>query len=256
MINISIVKIALSLTMLTCTSYLDVKYREVNPKIWIIFGLFGGILTIFEVLMKKYLLLIAIVNIILGFSIGIISYYSGLFGGADFLCLFVLSIMHPYPPIRPIYYVGPMYPFILTIAVNSLLLSLAIPIVNLIRNIKNHRHLRRLKAPLKYKLLYLFIGYPVSIEKYLNMKFAYPLTILELHEDKLITRYRLTFDINEEHQEHQKNLKELIDKGVLRKDDVIWVTQGIPLLVFITLGYIMSLSLGDIIVYMLMVRAL
>ena len=256
MINISTAKIILSLTMLTYTSYLDVKYREVDPKIWLFFGVLGSILTAFEVLSKNCMLTIVAINIVLGFLIGIISYYFGLFGGADFLCLFVLSIIHPYPPTKPLYYVGPIYPFILTIVVNSLLLSLIIPIINLAKNIRNYQHMLKLRAPLKYKLIYLFIGYPVSIEKYFNMKFAYPLTVFELYKDKLVVKYRLTFDINEEHEEHQKKLKELISKGVLRKDNVVWVTQGIPLLVFITLGYIISLILGDIVMYTLLTRTL
>ncbi len=251
MVVIPVIKIILSLTMLAYTSYLDVRYREVNPKIWLIFGFLGGTLTAAEIFANNYLLTIVTINIVLGLVIGIISYILGLFGGADFLCLFILSIIHPYPPVRPLYYVGPIYPFIVTIVMNSLLLSLAVPIINFTRNIRNMKYLRNLKAPLKYKLLYLLIGYPVTIKKYLKMKYTYPLIIYKYHEGKTDIKFRLTFNIEEEHQEHQEYFKTLIDKGVLKEDNIIWVTQGIPLLVFITLGYIMSISLGDIVVHML-----
>lgn len=251
MVIIPIIKIILSLTMLAHTSYLDVRYREVDPKIWLIFGVLGGILTVIEIFTNKHMLITVIVNVVLGLVIGIISYVLGLFGGADFLCLFILSIIHPYPPIRPLYYIGPIYPFILTIVTNSLLLTLIVPVINFIRNMRNIKYLRHLKAPLKYKLLYPLIGYPVMIKKYLKMKYTYPLIIYKYHEGKTDIKFRLTFNIEEEHQEHQEYFKTLIDKGVLKEDNVIWVTQGIPLLVFITLGYIMSISLGDIIMYML-----
>lgn len=251
MVAIPITKIILSLTMLAYTSYLDVRYREVDPKIWLIFGVLGGILTAVEIFANNYLLTIVTINIILGLVIGIISYILGLFGGADFLCLFILSIVHPYPPIKPLYYIGPIYPFILTIVMNSLLLSLAVPIINFIRNIRNIRYLWSLKAPLKYRLLYLLIGYPVTIKKYLKMKYTYPLIIYKYDKGKMDIKFRLTFNIEEEHQGHQEYFKTLINRGVLKEDDIIWVTQGIPLLVFITLGYITSISLGDIIVYTL-----
>ena len=41
----------------------------------------------------------------------------------------------------------------------------------------------------------------------------------------------------------------LVRKGILSENSYIWVTPGIPLIIFILLGFILSIVLGDIILY-------
>ncbi len=252
---VEMLKITTALAFLLYTSVLDIKYREVDLKIWFIFGIIASILTLLEIIAYGFVItkvLTLIISIMLALGIGGLAYYSDLFGGADLFALIVLAVLHPWSPLEPLFKLKIELPFILTILINSLVLSLAIPLANVVRNVMNYNVVAKLNMPIKYKLAYVFLGFPTTIEKYLKMKFSYPLTLYETTSDgKVKVLYRLTFSIEEEHQEHQKKLRNMLSKGLLKRDDIIWVTQGIPLLVFITLGYIASLFFGDLILCLL-----
>lgn len=244
-------KIIVTLAFLTYTSILDIRYREVDLKVWFIFGAAASILTSLEIMVYCFTIINLIrlaVSVVLALSIGGLAYYLDLFGGADLFALIVLAIMHPWNPIKPLFKLEIELPFILTILINSLIASLVVPLMNIIRNLMNYKVISKLSIPMKYKIAYMFLGFPTTIDKYLKMKFSYPLTIYEVSSNGGIkVKYRLTFSIEEEHYEHQEKLKKLVKKGLLKYDDIVWVTQGIPLLVFITLGYIISIIFGDFI---------
>ncbi|OYT52206.1 MAG: hypothetical protein B6U76_10110 [Desulfurococcales archaeon ex4484_217_2] len=229
-------KIIVTLAFLTYTSILDIKYREVDLKVWFIFGVTASILTFLEIMVYGFTIINLIrlaVSVVLALSIGGLTYYLDLFGGADLFALIVLAIMHPWNPIKPLFKLKIELPFILTILINSLI---------------TYKVISKLSIPMKYKIAYMFLGFPTTIDKYLKMKFSYPLTIYEVSSNGGIkVKYRLTFSIEEEHYEHQEKLEKLVKKGLLKYDDIVWVTQGIPLLVFITLGYIISIIFGDFI---------
>lgn len=245
---ISILKIILSSTILLYTSYLDIKSREVEPKIWIIYGGLGGFLTLIELFRNNLSIIHIILSIGIALAIGFVSFYFGLFGGADFLAILSISITHPWPPFNPLFQLIIPYPFILTVILNSLLMSLIVPLINVTKNFRNYNFLINSNIPFKYKVFFIFLGYPIKVSKYLKMKYLFPLMIFEDLNGKLSVKYRLTFNIDEEHANHQLKLKKLIEKGFISADDVIWVTQGVPLLVFITIGYFISLMLGDVII--------
>ena len=91
----------LVLTMLGYASYRDLRTREVNDAVWLIFGALGLILDSYETLtgiMDPFSLVLPVVFVII-FSI--VSGYLGLFGGADLLALVVLGILQPLAPRPP-----------------------------------------------------------------------------------------------------------------------------------------------------------
>jgi len=249
--EISYLKIAIALCFLFYVTILDLKYREVEPKIWLIFGiisaLFTGIeLSIYGLSFEKILYLTASVTIAL--TVGGLAYFFNLFGGADFFALLVLAILHPWYPTKPAFMLKISMPFILVVLINSLIASIIMPFLNLLRNIRYLKVLYEAKMPFRYKLAFLLLGYPISIHKYLSTKFVFPLILYEkTSEGKLRVRYRFSFSIDEEHYEHQMKLRRLVNEGLIDKNTLIWVTQGIPLLVFLTFGYVFSLIVGDII---------
>ncbi|MEM3407575.1 MAG: prepilin peptidase, partial [Nitrososphaerota archaeon] len=77
---------ALSLIMLLICSYEDIKTREIDDKIWIIFSPIGIIITLIEFFFKfidfSYLIFY-ILSIIIAIIVSIIIYYSKFVGGAD-----------------------------------------------------------------------------------------------------------------------------------------------------------------------------
>ncbi len=76
-----------ALSMLSVASYFDIKKREVNDIVWIIFGGMGAILYLFEPVGS-----ITVLYVIIGVAIGITWIFTRAFGQADGLALIALAL--------------------------------------------------------------------------------------------------------------------------------------------------------------------
>lgn len=189
-------------------------------------------------------------------GISLVFFYLDLFGGADAKALICLSLATPnYPTIfsPALRMVLPFFP--LSIFNNTVFLSTLMVVYTFIRNIvwrlKTGRKLFEgfeSESPLK-KLVVLFIGYKMMISDLMTRKYLY--TIEEMKENKHgeITRKLSVFKHSEvEKGRNLMKIKELAGRGVLSGE--IWVTPTLPLLVFITAGFVMALFLGDIVYWL------
>ncbi|MEM1686864.1 MAG: A24 family peptidase C-terminal domain-containing protein, partial [Zestosphaera sp.] len=53
---------------------------------------------------------------------------------------------------------------------------------------------------------------------------------------------RASFSMDETYEEKIKSsVRELLEKGILKADDLVWVTPGLPQIVFYLLGYVAAL---------------
>jgi hypothetical protein len=96
--GLDVIRVLLSLSMLVYTSYIDIKTREIFDIIWIIFGCFGIIITIFEIFKGSLTLLGFLVPLVFSIIVSVALGYFGLFGGADVEAFIALSLLHPVPP--------------------------------------------------------------------------------------------------------------------------------------------------------------
>jgi archaeal preflagellin peptidase FlaK len=212
--------------MLLFTSYLDLKKREVPDKVWIIFGLIGAALEVYEVgtgITSIFWLGIAIV---LSAVIGMGIFFVGLYGGADGKALIVLAVLVPYfSPLVGIYPIAP-----LIVLTNGILLSMSLPIflliLNAIRMIQGRDLFEGFSEPFHRKLLAVFLGYK-SIGKPRDFQFSM--------ERKTPDGQAKKFDFGFMQEDFET------EPGT-------WVTPGIPLLVFFTVGYFALLLYGDLVI--------
>ena len=222
-------RIALVSAAMLYSSYSDWVSREVDDRVWIISGIIGGALTALDLVLiwnLRYLIL-ALISIGLGCGLAYAFYYFGFYGGADAKAVMVISIGLPlyYPRMR-------LHPFTgLASLSNGLLISLIIPISMLIINLstilrgekifEGFEHESRIR-----KLAALFFG--IRVRGARRRKFWLP-----LEEERDGRRYFsfniLTFELEEP------------------KRDDSWVTPGLPLLLFITTGFLTFILFGDLI---------
>jgi len=222
----------LSLRLLTCfsmlayASYSDLKTREVPDKLWVIFSLIGitfnSIALIFDFNFQSLTLIIA--STAITFLISISLYYLGFFGGADMKALIVLALL------LPTYYPSNyLHPFIsITSLTNGSFLVLSLPIIFFIKNtIRFFRGKDIFEGfegePLWKKVLVCFLGYRVKKADEGNF-----LMSLEKNVDDK-KRFHISL---------------LTDENYVSGEDV-WVTPGVPLLIFISLGFILTVLFGD-----------
>jgi preflagellin peptidase FlaK len=226
--DFELVRIALALAMLGTASFLDLRKREVSDLLWVAFGIAAGIIYVFDFPASPAMVGISLA-LTAGISFGI--YKSGMFGGADALCMVVLAAIVPtysgqvalsqvtFHPIAP-----------LIVLSNAIILSLFGVVVNIAKNFTYARNSGSLFAGLEHespmrKTVALLIGYRMKEKP----RYAFPI------ETTVDGKRRFDFA-----------LKSAENAEFEARSDV-WVMSGMPLLVYMLAGFIVMLLAGDLV---------
>ncbi len=214
------IRIILAITMLGIATTSDIKNREINDIIWIVFGAIGAILIPFAGNLSDELLKIGISMIVA--PIAIIIWRFGLFGGADAFALIALAVLVPGMTLVN----GTITPF--TVLTNAVLLSVVPMFINAIRNAillaRKIDIFEGFDETKGRKILAMFIGYRAA-----NPKFGFSI------EQKNGKHKKLNLSFH--HAEHA---------AFCEKKDT-WITPGVPYMIFIFAGFVIQLIYGDII---------
>jgi preflagellin peptidase FlaK len=214
------IRIVLAIAMLGIATASDIRKREINDIIWIVFGAIGAILIPFAGNLNDELLKIGISMIIA--PIALIIWRFGLFGGADAFALIVLAVLAPNMTLVG----GTITPF--TILTNAVIMSIVPLFINAIRNTiliaRKVDIFEGFDETRGRKILAMFIGYRAA-----NPKFGFSI------EQKNGKRKKLNLSMH--HAEHA---------AFCEKKDT-WITPGVPYMIFIFAGFVIQLIYGDII---------
>jgi len=226
-------QISLTIVMLLHTSILDLKYREVDPKTWLLYSPLAVFLALNwrQVILPLYLYSFAT-------SVGVsyLFYRFSLIGGADVIAMFLIAISNPEVPsliLRGLTLLGaePIVVLLYT--------SLSISVITLYNVFRNLRLSKELPKGSKFKIL--VSGTRIKVRDFLKSKFMFPLT--QVNEDGSLT-FRYTFEIDEDDGEWRRFFSELVRQGKISEDSYIWVSWGVPVIPFMLLGYLISVILG------------
>lgn len=212
--------------MLAIASYFDIKEREVQDKFWIPFFAAGSIFTAYDF----YLGIVGYDLFQLAIAIGLTSalswgaYFLHLYGGADAKAITALSLIFPiYQTQNAFHIFGALMTF-----TNSILLTALLPLFFLIvnslkisRGEKIFEGFEKESKASKFKAIFL------GTRRKQAGRFDFSL------EKTVDGRRRFYFSLGK------------VDEDFATGKD-IWVSPGIPLLVFVLLGFIAMLLFGDI----------
>ena len=249
-------RIILCFSFLIYASISDYKSREVSNKVWAIMGPLALALTSFQILVYSSQPLQLVISYALSFAItsglAIAIFYVGGFGGADAKALMCIALALPVYPShllpQPIGFVSPLFP--ITIFTNSVLLGALSVFYALFRNlIWKLRHSKGIFEGLETeslgrKILALFSGYKVQLSK-LEKGHMFPLEDVDIKEGEEAKRKLLVFPKDEEREEIIARIRENVQEEKLKGG--VWVTPGLPLLIFVTAGLIIALVYGDMV---------
>lgn len=255
--TLSLARIVLSLAFLVYASWSDLKAREVENYVWVAFAPIAAVLTITQFVV--YPPLINVIQSLLYYAISfavtstfsIVLFYAGAFGGADAKALMCIALAIPLPPhlVEPLSgFVSPIFP--ITVFSNGVILAAFSVFYSLLRNLWwTYRRESRLfecyeNGSLGRKLLVVLSGYKVTFAK-LKASFLYPLEDLTFEEDGSVKKWLLIFPRDESREEILDRMNRAESEGKLHS--MIWATPGLPMLVFITAGFILAWTVGDII---------
>lgn len=234
--DLSLIPILVTLLTLVIASLYDIKYREIPEYIWLP-ALIISLITLFMIKVDLIVLAISLIPALILFTLSFI----GMIGGADFLAILLVGISTPYLNVIPI--------SLLTLLYSALIPSFTIIYNVLINLIKYKELINNLKCGMSNKVLLIFLGRPMRIGDYVRSKFMYPLTLVRCSNEGSEIVCRTSFNIDEDYRDHIKNFKLCLSKGVLRTDDYVWVTPAFPHIVFITIGYVLSLITPNYVIY-------
>jgi preflagellin peptidase FlaK len=217
--------------MFIISAYFDLKSREVDDKLWWIFGALGLALTATEVFLGySPNLPLYLTSTALAASVGFALYYLGFYGGADAKALLVCALLAPLSNRNLI-----LHPFTpLIVLVNSAILTATLAIYygvsNLIRILRGEKIFEGLEhEPLRRKTFACLLGFRAKGR-------AGPFYFqMEKEEDG---SRRFDFSLLRAYEEFTT------------KEDV-WVTPGIPLLAFMAAGFVVTVVFGDLLAYIL-----
>jgi preflagellin peptidase FlaK len=252
-------KVTLSLAFLLYASWSDYKTREASNRVWAFYAPIALFLSLSELLLYEPSKLP-----FFGLSFGvtaafaIILFYTGAFGGADSKALMCIALALPFFPetlFKPIFASGisPLAQnlFPLTIFSNAVLFAAASGIYMLLRNF-----IWRIRTGKKIfegtlgtesigkKILVIITGYKVSVAKLKEKWHVYPMEDVE-EDEATFKRKLVVVPKDEGRNEIVERLSKAVDAGKI--DAYVWATPGLPMLIFVTIGFIVALLLGDIV---------
>jgi len=251
-------RVFLCLAFLTYASWSDFKKREVSNTVWAIFAPLALALTSLQFLMfAPHLLYVYALSFVITSAFSIAIFYAGAFGGADAKALICMALGLPtYPAhlLRPLSgFVSPLSFLLFPIATfcNAVLLASLSVFYAVLRNFLWKLRTRRTlfegfeKESKWRKLLTTLCGYKVKIVKLEKGEHLYPLEDIRMVETGKSERKLLVMPKDEVTGEIVERILKAAHQGEV--EDEVWVTPGLPLIIFITAGLIVALAFGDIV---------
>ena len=216
-------RLAASVAMLSLAAASDLRSRSVSDWLWVAFGALAAGLYVVD---PPANLPLTVLSVVVTGAVSFAVYRLGLFGGADSLALFVLALLMPaYGGLlsgNP----SPLFP--LAVFVNALALSAGQVLVNMARNLLSWSQSRDLFLGFEgetagRKALAFMVGYRSA-----SPSFSFP---IEAGEG---AQRRFDFAIKR------------AETAQYEKGRDIWVTPGLPFLLYLLAGLVVAMFLGDL----------
>jgi len=247
------IRVLASLIFLAYASWSDVRKREVSNKVWVIFAPLALALTSLQLFVfSPHLLDDFVLSFAVTSALSITLFYAGAFGGADAKALICLALALPSYPTslpRPAFsLLSPLFP--MSVFCNAVLLAGVSVFYVLLHNYSWKRRTgKRLfenfeNESISRKILTAVSGYRVKVVELEKKGYLYPLEDIRVAETGENERRLIIIPRDEQREEIVERILEASREGKLHTD--VWVSPGLPMLVFITAGLIVALVFGDI----------
>ena len=221
-------KVIIALAFLIYSSILDLKDRRVPNRVWI--WMLATLLpfTVYEVTFRVDEILFAVIGTLLVIALSIFFYAIKAYGGADAKALIVIALTFPfYPEISP-FLIAKGTVLALSTLANSLIFTPFIILFLFVRNVLYEGFKAFKEHPLGF-----LIGYKVKISDIRHHK------LLQVIRNGEIVNLYTGIDV-------EGWIVDELKKAGLEK---VWVTPKLPFLVFITIGFLIAVTFGDLLCF-------
>ena len=106
-------------------------------------------------------------------------------------------------------------------------------------------------APVFTKALALLSGYKMRVRDFLRARFLFTLEAL-VEENGSYRRVLAPVVRLTDEDKSISWVRRALELGLVSEDDHIWVSPGLPMIVFITAGFALALFMGDVLFYLVL----
>lgn len=251
-----------TLFFLVYSSWSDYKTREVSNRVWAVYAPIALALSLVDLTVfepSKLPLFGLSAGVTIGFAL--LLFYSGAFGGADSKAFMCIALALPF---FPVILLTPIIPeglsplsqtiFPVTILSNAVLIAALSAVFLLLRNLMRKATTGKplfegtlAQESLGKKILVLVTGQKFSLSTLKAKWHIYPMEdITEVSNGEDVPQRKLVIVPKDEgRNEIVQRLSKAAEEGKI--DSKVWATPGLPMLIFVTIGLLIALSLGDIV---------
>jgi len=225
--------------VLLIASYWDYRKREIEPAYWVYTSIIGALLSLSMYKMGFIELNTKIYLVFSLFAIGLVGlfYLLGYMGGADLYAIIFITVSVPVS-LNSFEIIPPTFMTVVYAAIASTL----IPIYFCLFNLASHER-RKIISKQNRGFILCFLGIPKKAKEYVT-EYGYWFPLTTYINGKLVNRY--SFHVEEEPNDHRKRINTLLNKKAIDEDSIIWVTPGIPFVIFVLIGYLLSIIISDL----------
>lgn len=231
----------------------DLKTREISNKFWLVYGPIAGLIFALRLVYAQVSIPILLVSSGATIVVAFLLFQFGVMGGADSKAMMCLALALPISPsfLAP-FWQAPFvfYPFPIAVLVNSFLLSIGSAVFLLGKNIVQKATAQRglfqgfERESILRKALVLLTSYKTSFSSLESKVYLYPAEEVAVVDSKPVRQLHLVASAAEERDKLVNGLETYKEQGLF--SDGIWVTPGLPHLVFITASLLVTVVVGDL----------
>ncbi len=256
-LSLDLAALLLTVGVFTVASLSDLKTREISNKFWLLYGPAAALVFALRIIFAPDALPILAVSAGATILVAFLLFQFSVMGGADSKALMCLGLALPVSPsfLAPFWQPPfPFYPFPIAILVNSFLLSMGSAVFLLARNLFQRASAgRRLfqgfeRESILRKVLVMLTSYKTSFNSLQSKVYLYPAEEVSVVDSKPVRQFHLVASAAEERDKLVLGLESYKEQGMF--SDGVWVTPGLPHLVFLTASLLVTLVIGDLMMWL------
>src|SRR6266852_4107535 len=247
----------LTIGVFIAASLSDLKTREISNKFWLLYGPGASLIFALRLVFAPDALPILLVSAGATIVVAFLLFQFSVMGGADSKALMCLALALPVAPsfLAP-FWQSPFvfYPLPIAILVNSFLLSIGSAVFLLARNLFQRASAGRglfqgfERESILRKILVMLTSYKTSFNALQSKIYLYPAEEVSLVDSKPMRQFHLVASAAEERDKLVSGLESYKEQG--RFYDGVWVTPGLPHLMFLSARLLVNLIVGDVIMWL------
>ena len=258
-LSLDLAAVLLTVSIFIAASLSDLKTREISNKLWLVYGPGAAMVFALRIIFAPDVLPILAVSAGATILVAFLLFQFSVMGGADSKALMCLGLALPVSPsfLAPFWQPPPglvFYPFPIAILVNSFLLSIGSAVFLLARNLFRRASAGRglfqgfERESILRKVLVMLTSYKTSFNSLQSKVYLYPAEEVSVVDSKPVRQFHLVASAAEERDKLVSGLESYKEQGMF--SDGVWVTPGLPHLVFLTASLLVTLVVGDLMMWL------